>query len=343
MAQSEYKDIRNGDWGNLRQFARRLNERLSVLEGYSGESKRLADLKMDGNQIKNGPWHQTIAESDEFVTKYMLDQQLLNAHNAEMQSFSQSSQISNINILRGPVTFTDFGDKRYWLPLYCVGHNGGGSQDINTDGSILIKADGPPDFTISHNFVKGVRSRFRILPDESQTIWINVKFTNPLWVDRATANGISFAGMILDVIHNGSTDGQAFLGQGVVGIYSNIYDSVASGYIGPMYGAETRYSGVNVLWTGKNLPIDLSWTFNWRSTDLDGFSLVPERFYPNKPQYVEGGVTKNGNYGTPVEAGWINNWSGISPILGIFQFNPDEHQATLTEFTVHKGIIVRTV
>jgi hypothetical protein len=72
MTQPEYKDIPDNDWTSLRYFVRRSNERLALLEGSAGPSMIHANLDMDYNRILNGPYNQTTAESDEFITRHFL-------------------------------------------------------------------------------------------------------------------------------------------------------------------------------------------------------------------------------------------------------------------------------
>lgn len=69
MAQSEYTELRDSDWNSLRRALRRFNERLSELEGFSGTTTRRASLKLDGNNLLNGPKNQVKAAADEFITR----------------------------------------------------------------------------------------------------------------------------------------------------------------------------------------------------------------------------------------------------------------------------------
>jgi hypothetical protein len=334
MAQPEYKDIRDGDWENLRQFARRANERLSVLEGYSGESSRLANLKMDGNQIRNGPWHQTTAESDEFVTKYMIDQQILLARNLMTRQKTVMSQV--IDVVHGPIYLTDFSETSgYWLPLYCWGHNGGtGNLVFNANGSVDVEAMGPDDFGVQQQFVMGVRSRFRIIPDENQDIDIQVRFINPTWNARGAGNGNTFMGMLLDRVINSTVGGVAYIGQGVYGPNSVTNDTVVTGQMSNLYNSLFVHTS-NTAVPSAMIPIQIRWQFKWST------AVSPERLYPLSPQWFNGSTWDGPSVAISTDAGWLNNWYGISPILGVFQLDQEYHKATLVEFFINKGILVK--
>jgi hypothetical protein len=114
MAQPEYKDIRDGDWQSLRQAVRRMNERLSDLEGFGGEKTRYANLKMDGNRLRNGPPNQKTAENDEFITRGYLDspEAKLIVNPNEIGAITGSSSIGVST--DKPTTYSNFTDIKKW-------------------------------------------------------------------------------------------------------------------------------------------------------------------------------------------------------------------------------------
>jgi hypothetical protein len=69
---SGYIAVRENDWLRLNDALKSIWSRLSNLEGKTGDSKRYADLSLEGNKLTNGPEAQKTAADAEFVTKAYL-------------------------------------------------------------------------------------------------------------------------------------------------------------------------------------------------------------------------------------------------------------------------------
>jgi hypothetical protein len=111
MAQTEYKDVKDGDWTNLRQFVRRGNERLAVLEGYCGQNSKYSNIKMNHNKVLNGPANQIHAENDEFITKdYLASQEAFIAINPTEADNESGSRYKLYNVDNPVIVSSDLVD-----------------------------------------------------------------------------------------------------------------------------------------------------------------------------------------------------------------------------------------
>jgi hypothetical protein len=62
----------DGDWERVREGFRDIFSRLSAAEGRTGPTRQLADVKMAGNRIIEGPSNQRTAQEHEFITRGFL-------------------------------------------------------------------------------------------------------------------------------------------------------------------------------------------------------------------------------------------------------------------------------
>jgi hypothetical protein len=103
MPQPEYRDVSNNDWDNLRYALRRINERLSQLEGYGGQSKKFSETSMEGNKIVSGPPRMREADDPDFITKgYLRSREAADIINIAVRSSTLNPSASSGDyLLRG--------------------------------------------------------------------------------------------------------------------------------------------------------------------------------------------------------------------------------------------------
>jgi hypothetical protein len=120
--QTEYNDVQDGSWDSVKYAIRRFNERMSALEGRSGQISKYSDIYMSGNQIIHGPIRQLNAEQDEFITKdYLKTTEAKSAFQPFKEYSPQTVTSEQINSTpKGQYEWPRYDPDHYWEPAYQI-------------------------------------------------------------------------------------------------------------------------------------------------------------------------------------------------------------------------------
>lgn len=240
MAQPEYREVKPGDWNGVRYAINRANERLSKLDGFCGTSQKHSDTTMMGNQILMGPARQQHAENDEFITKgYLRSKEAADIFSRSVgtggvaplildpsmpggETITGGGLYNPTTVIRGGDSnsgFANFGpNSGLWIPKY----TGDPNTALSFPGDKMVITNTLASAGVYSNHFVGIKSRFRIFPDENGLIEWEVRMVAVYWTNVAASFPYGYWCFgVWPSVGGGTATWIPGLGFGQFGIYSS--------------------------------------------------------------------------------------------------------------------------
>lgn len=200
MPQPEYRSIKKEDWRELNTSLRRINERISKLEGFSGVSNKHSITRMDGNRILSGPNNQRFASGNEFITKdylkhgeagSIISRNVGSGGSAPLILSPDQPGVETLtpaapSFVPQPITIsgetgalmTDFRpNSSLWFPVYTTGNLTSLTfNDISGAATFGLTTDARGAY--QRSAMSTLVPRFKVYPDSSHLITIRCKIEN---------------------------------------------------------------------------------------------------------------------------------------------------------------------